>query len=245
MTLEALIFDLDGTLADTEEAHRQAFNAAFISLGLWWDWGPQLYGELLVISSGTDRLHHYIEHRLDAAPAQKARLRASVPAIHATKSEFYRELVRTGKPPLRPGVGRLVGEARDQGLKIAVVSTTTSANALELLANHFKQPAGGVVELLVCADEVPRRKPAPDLYRRALSLLRKPAEACLAFEDSANGLRAALAAGLATVATPSRWTAAQDFAGADALLPDLHDLSLDQARQMYQSARRRRDIAAA
>ena len=244
MTLEALIFDLDGTLADTEEAHRQAFNAAFISLGLWWDWGPRLYGELLEISSGADRLHHYIEHRLKAAPAERARLRASVPAIHATKSELYRELLRAGKPPLRPGVERLVGEARKQGLTIAVVSTTTSANALELLGNHFK-PAGGGVELLVCADEVPRRKPAPDLYRRALSLLRKPAGACLVFEDSANGLRAALAAGLATVATPSRWTMMQDFAGADALLPDLHDLSLDQARRIHQSARRRRDIAAA
>lgn len=244
MTLEALIFDLDGTMADTEEAHRQAFNAAFIKLELWWDWGPPRYSELLEISSGLDRLHHYVD-KLKAAPEEKARLHAIVPAIHATKSEFYLELLRLGQPPLRSGVKRLIGEAQEQGLKVAVVSTTTSANALELLGSHFKRPACRGMDLLVCVDEVPRRKPAPDLYQRALSLLRKPAGACLAFEDSANGLRAAHAAGLAAIVTPSRWTMAQDFTGADALLPGLDDLSLEQAHLLHRSARLRRDIAAA
>lgn len=233
MTLEALIFDLDGTMAETEDVHRSAFNAAFIKLELWWDWGPPTYSELLEVSGGVARLHHYIE-RLKASAADKARLHAIVPAIHGTKSDICIELLRAWKPPLRPGVRRLIGEARDHGLKVAVVTTSATANALAVLENHFH----GEVDLLVCADEVARRKPAPDLYQRALALLRKPAQACVAFEDSANGLRAARAAGLVTVVTPSRWTMAQDFAGADRLRPDLGDQHLEDVRRIHQWKRR-------
>jgi HAD superfamily hydrolase (TIGR01509 family) len=219
MSLKALIFDLDGTMADTEELHRQAFNAAFIRLELWWDWGPLRYSELLEVSGGQDRLHRYVDS-LKVPPAEKARLHAIVPVIHYTKSEIYAELLRAGQPPLRPGVKRVVAEARQEGLKVAVISSTASANARAILDVHFGK---GEIDLLVSAEEVARRKPAPDLYLRALSLLRLPAEDCMAFEDSASGLRAARAAGLATVVTPSRWTMAQDFTGADFLLRDLSE----------------------
>lgn len=219
MSLKALIFDLDGTMADTEERHRQAFNAAFIKLDLWWDWGPLRYSELLEVSGGLERLHHYVDS-LKTGAAEKTRLHAIVPVIHYTKSEIYAELLRTGQPPLRPGVKRLVAEAQQEGLKVAVISSTASANARAVLDVHFGQ---GGIDLLVSAEEVARRKPAPDLYLRALSLLRLPAGDCVAFEDSANGLRAARAAGLATVVTPSRWTMAQDFTGAHLLLHDLSE----------------------
>lgn len=240
MTLEALIFDLDGTMADTEEVHRQAFNAAFIKLELWWDWGPLRYSELLEVSSGVDRLHHYVDS-LKVAPAEKAWLHAIVPAIHATKSEIYIELLRNWQPPLRAGVKRLVADAREAGLQVAVVSTSATANARAVLDNHFR----GEIDLLVCVDEVARRKPAPDLYQRALALLRKPAGACIAFEDSANGVRAARAAGLATIVTPSRWTMAQDFGGASALLPDLARLGLEEVRRIHHAARAAHGRAAA
>ena len=233
MTLEALIFDLDGTMADTEEVHRQAFNAAFIKLDLWWDWGPLRYCELLEVSSGVERLHRYVDS-LDVTPSEKARLHATVPLIHFTKSEIYLDLLRHWQPPLRPGVKRLVGEARDAGLQVAVVTTSATANARAILDNHFK----GEIDLLVCADEVARKKPAPDLYLRALSLLRKPASACVALEDSANGLRAARAAGLVTIVTPSRWTMAQDFSGADLLRPDLEAIGLEDVRRLHHAARR-------
>jgi beta-phosphoglucomutase-like phosphatase (HAD superfamily) len=131
-------------------------------------------------------------------------------------------------------VKRLVGEAHEQGLQVAVVTTSATANARAVLDNHFK----GEIALLVCADEVPRKKPAPDIYLRALSLLRKSATACVALEDSANGLRAARAAGLATIVTPSRWTMAQDFAGADLLRPDLEAIGLEDVRRLHHAARR-------
>jgi len=219
VSLRALIFDLDGTIADTEELHRQAFNAAFIKLELGWDWSPQRYAALLAVSGGEDRLHRYVDS-LRAASAEKARLHAIVPAIHYTKTEIYAQLLRAGQPPLRPGVKRLAEEARREGLRIAVVSSSASAHAREIVDRRL------AIDLLVSAQEVARRKPAPDLYLRALSLLRLPAGDCLAFEDSANGLRAARAAGLATVVAPSRWTAAQDFSGAEQLLPDLSEFSL-------------------
>jgi HAD superfamily hydrolase (TIGR01509 family) len=214
--MRALIFDLDGTVVDTEELHRQAFNAAFIKLELWWDWSPQRYAELLEVSGGLERLHHYVES-LKTGRTEKARLHAIVPVIHSTKSEIYAALLRAGQPPLRPGVKRVVAEAHEEGLKVAVISSTASANAREVIDRHFS------IDLLVSAEEVAKRKPAPDLYLRALSLLRLPAEDCLAFEDSANGLRSARAAGLATVVTPSRWTTAQDFTGAHLLLRDLSE----------------------
>jgi HAD superfamily hydrolase (TIGR01509 family) len=226
MTLKALILDLDGTVADTEELHRQAFNAAFIKLELWWDWSAQRYASLLKVSGGQDRLHYYVDS-LRVTPAEKARLHAIVPVIHYTKSEIYAGLLRAGQPPLRPGVKRLIGEARAAGIKVAVISSTASANAREIVDRHFE------TDLLVSAEEVARRKPAPDLYLRALSLLRLPAEACIAFEDSANGLRAARAAGLATVVTPSRWTLDQDFGGADRVLGDLSELRLDELQHLH------------
>jgi HAD superfamily hydrolase (TIGR01509 family) len=240
MTLEALIFDLDGTMADTEEVHRQAFNAAFIKLELWWDWGPLRYSELLEVSSGVERLHAYVDS-LKAARHEKAALHAIVPSIHATKSAIYLELVRNWQPPLRAGVKRLIGEARDQGLPVAVVSTSATANARAVLDNHFDRE----IALLTCVDEVPSRKPAPDLYLRAAAQLRKPASACVAFEDSANGLRAARAAGMTAIVAPSRWTLSQDFAGAHALIPDLERLNLEEVRRIHHAARERRGRAAA
>lgn len=240
MTLEALIFDLDGTMADTEDLHRQAFNAAFIKLGLWWDWGPLRYSELLAVSRGIERLHHHVDS-LEAGPAERRRLHAIVPMIHFTKSEIYLDLLRNWQPPLRAGVKRLIGEARDQGLAVAVVTTSATANARAVLDSHFR----GEIALLVCADEVARRKPAPDLYQRALALLRKPASAGVAFEDSANGLHAARAAGLATIVTPSRWTMAQHFAGADLLRPDLGAIGLEDVRRVHHTARESGGRAAA
>ena len=261
MSLEALIFDLDGTMADTEEAHREAFNAAFSQFQLQWNWGPLLYSELLEISGGVDRLHHYIE-TLDQPPAEKERLHELVPAVHRAKSRIYSDVLNQGAVPLRPGVKRLIREAQSEDLKVAVVSTTASANARALLDAHSGRPDFRRVDLVLSVDVVRRRKPAPDIYERALALLGKPAEVCVAFEDSANGLRAARSAGLTTVVTPTIWTVAQDFTGTDLLLRGLGDpefslpysdeqavgasqLGLAQLRRMHEAALRRRAVAEA
>ena len=234
--LEALIFDLDGTLADTEETHRQAFNAAFIEFALWWDWSPPLYASLLKTSGGKERLRDYIG-TLRVSAAERERLLAIVPALHDTKTRIYTELLVRGQRPFRPGVLPLLRAAKSAGLKLAIASTTTSANVDALLQANLGAARDLAFDVIACGDQVPVKKPAPDIYRLVLASLRLPSEACIAFEDSLNGLRAAKAAGLATVVTPSRWTAEEDFAGADLVLPSLEGLDLPRLDRLLGDAR--------
>jgi HAD superfamily hydrolase (TIGR01509 family) len=218
MTLEALIFDVDGTLADTEETHRQAFNYAFVRYGLDWEWSRPLYRELLRVSGGKERIAHFIA-ALEVSRAEKSQLLRLVPAIHSAKTEIYTELIGDGRCTLRPGVARLLAEAQEADLKLAVASTTTSANVHALLARH----GAPRFHTIACGDLVPHKKPAPDIYDVVLSTLGLPADQCVAFEDSANGVRAATAAGLFTVVTPSQWTVGEPFDRADLELPHLGD----------------------
>jgi len=220
MALEALIFDLDGTMADTEEAHRQAFNAAFLEHSLFWDWDRPKYTELLKISGGHERIAAYVES-LRMPDDEKASLRAMVGAIHRTKTRIYNELITEGKVRLRHGVARLLLEARAAGKQLAIVATTAAANVTPLIANALGEEAYYWFKAIVSADHVAHKKPAPDLYRLVLSELALSAPECVAFEDSASGVKAARAAGLFTIVTPTLWTRQQDLAGADLFLYDL------------------------
>jgi HAD superfamily hydrolase (TIGR01509 family) len=222
MSIKALIFDVDGTIADTEETHRQSFNAAFLEHGLPWDWSRREYAELLRTSGGKERLAVYID-RLEAPRREQARLKRMVQLIHATKTRIYAELIADGRAPLRPGVARLIGEARSSGVRLGIASTTTSANISALIGAQLGAEAWDWFEALACGDVVAHKKPAPDIYVRALGMLRLPAEACVAFEDSVNGLRSAKAAGLYTLVTPTAWGEGQDFSGADLSLRSLGD----------------------
>jgi HAD superfamily hydrolase (TIGR01509 family) len=222
MKLEGLLFDLDGTIADTEELHREAFNATFAEAGLPWHWGPNRYAELLHVSGGAERIAFHVD-ALNAPAQEKARFLRMVPALHREKTRIHGELVAARRLRARPGVARLIEEARGAGLRIGIAATSASANVEALLASVFGGDGRAAIGAIVCADQVARKKPAPDLYERLLVTLGLPASACVAFEDSENGLAAAKAAGLYTVVTPTRWTMAQDFAGADLLLPTLGD----------------------
>ena len=233
--LEALIFDVDGTLADTEETHRQAFNAAFIEFELWWDWSPTRYAELLHVSGGRERILHYID-TLGLPPAERARVRELMPALHRTKTRIYTELIERGQRPFRPGVAKLLEAARATGLKLAIASTTTAVNVDALLRANLARTPHLAFDVIACADQVGAKKPAPDIYNLVLASLHLPATSCIAFEDSQNGLRAAKAAGLVTVVTPSRWNAGEDFSAADRVLASLEEVGVPELERLLGEA---------
>jgi HAD superfamily hydrolase (TIGR01509 family) len=223
---DALIFDVDGTLADTEEAHRVAFNLAFERFRLGWVWKPAAYRSLLGITGGKERLKHFIES-LPVDASERRRLKALVPEIHAEKTRFYSSFVADGAVPLRQGVETLLNEAHSDGLELAIASTTTAVN-IDALLNATLGPRGlGMFNVVVCGDSVHAKKPAPDIYRLALQGLGVRPERAVAFEDSSNGLRAATAAGLRCVVTPTYWTEGSDFTGAALLLRDMKALTLE------------------
>ena len=229
MTLQALIFDVDGTIADTEEVHRQAFNAAFLAMDLRWNWSAGEYMELLKVSGGPERLAHYISG-LRVKAEERQRLAGLVAAIHREKTRLYYELISDGRAAARPGVARLMNEAREAGVKLALAATSTTANVEALVSAVLGPKALGWFSAVASADDVPHKKPAPDLYLRILGTLRLPASECAAIEDSENGVRAARAAGLFTIATPSRWTATQNFSAAELVQHSLDEPPLSLAR---------------
>ena len=220
MRLKALIFDVDGTLADTEEAHRSAFNEAFLEAGLDWNWSKPKYAHLLSTTGGKERMAaHIASLPLDAGA--KAALQERIPALHKAKTERYARMILEGQAPLRTGVVRLLDEAASRGVRVCIATTTTFANIEALLVTHLGKDALERFAVIGAGDQVARKKPAPDIYEWVLEQSQLAADECVAIEDSLNGLRAAKAAGLYTIVTPSYWTKTEDFAAADLVLPAL------------------------
>jgi HAD superfamily hydrolase (TIGR01509 family) len=213
-TLSALIFDVDGTLAETEEIHRIAFNEAFTAAGLPWHWDQALYGELLAVTGGKERMAHF--QTTHDVPEKLAP--ADIAALHAAKTALYTQRVAQGHLALRPGIRRLLNEARDAGLKLALATTTSHPNVTALIAACAPVPE---FDVIAAGDDVPAKKPAPDVYTLALQRLGLPPEACIAVEDTQNGVRSALGAGLRCLLTTSVYGGAGPFPGAIAVLSDL------------------------
>jgi HAD superfamily hydrolase (TIGR01509 family) len=218
--LEALIFDVDGTLSDTErDGHRVAFNRAFADAGLDWDWGVELYGDLLSVTGGKERLAHYLErYRPDFQPPKP--VAEFVADLHAAKTKHYLDILAEHGIPLRPGVERLLTEAREAGLRLAIATTTTPANVTALLESLLPGKLDWF-EVIGAGDVAPAKKPAPDIYRYVLNELRLEPDRCLAFEDSGLGLLSSLGAGLKTIVTVNPYTTGQDFSGAALVIDNL------------------------
>jgi len=218
--LTTLLFDVDGTLADTEEIHRQSFNKAFRQADLDWEWSQALYGELLAVTGGKERIRHYLAiHRTNfEAPLN---LDEYVAGLHAAKTDIYTRSMAAGELSLRPGVLRLLEAAREAGLRLGIATTTTPANVTALLQHSISPDAMRWFDVIAAGSVVPAKKPAPDIYRFAMQAMDVSADECLAFEDSENGLHSARGAGLETLITINEYTKDHDFTDAAMVVDSL------------------------
>jgi len=217
--LQALIFDVDGTLADTErDGHRVAFNMAFKDAGLDWVWSEDLYGELLSVTGGKERIRHYLDNYRPDVTLETDDEAGYIAELHKNKTAHYTKLLESGAIPLRSGVERLLNEAREAGLRLAIATTTTPVNVEALLTHTLGAESMDWFEVIAAGDIVPAKKPAPDIYDYALEKMKLRPEDCLAFEDSSNGIRSSSAANLKTVITINGYTKEDDFSSADLVL---------------------------
>ena len=232
--LKALIFDVDGTLADTESAHRAAFNHAFAEEGLGWVWDESLYTELLNISGGKERMLHYWKAtRPGIVDLAGDGLRDTIARLHELKTAAYEGMVNDGQVELRPGVLELIMAAHQAGLALAIATTTSPVNIAALLRKAIGQDWRTFFSVVEDASTAPVKKPHPQVYLQTLQRMGLDASQCLAIEDSANGLQAARAAGLATIITPNRFTQHHNFDGALRVLPDLQGTDVAQLQAWH------------
>ena len=235
MELKSLIFDVDGTLADTEDAHRLAFNDAFDLAGFNWVWDRALYKELLAVTGGKQRIRFFLEKTNDAA-LSRPDLDTLIPELHASKTDFFINRLKGGQVPLRPGVDKLIQQARDQGTAISIATTSTPINVETLIRVNLGDDALGWFEVIGDGGKVPVLKPEPDVYDWVLEQIGlEPGEA-LALEDSRNGLVAAMAANIPVLIVTNDYTQGQDFAGALACLETYDGLSLKKLRALHSGA---------
>ena len=231
--ISAIIFDVDGTLAETEELHRQAFNLAFEQAGLDWRWDEALYRELLQVTGGKERILHFAAKHTDLPREEAERL---APRLHAAKTAIYTGYVDDGAIPLRPGIADFIEAADRAGLRLAIATTTSLPNVTSLLTSAFGARWPALFPVIAAGDMVPRKKPAPDIYHLALQQLGLPPELCVAIEDSRNGVLSATGAGLRVIVVRSLYGSEDDVSGAAQVLASPTELTLDTLARLGNSA---------
>lgn len=226
--LQALIFDVDGTLSETEEIHRAAFNQAFAEAGLGWNWDQTVYRRLLDVTGGKERIGYFLRDFDAPRPYDLAtngsELGSWIASLHARKTAIYNDLIDRGAAGLRPGIEDLIRQAKTEGVRLAIATTTSLPNVESLIRATLGRGALADFEVISAGDMVKAKKPAPDVYLLALQRLGLPPEACLALEDSVNGLQSARSAQLPVVVTRSIYTDHQHFPEALAVVSDLRAL---------------------
>jgi HAD superfamily hydrolase (TIGR01509 family) len=220
--MEALIFDCDGVLVDTErDGHRVAFNRAFAALGLPFEWSVEAYGELLRIAGGKERMRFYFDN--SRWPVEAADRDALIKQLHQLKTDYFIQLIESGELPVRSGINRIVDDAYAAGIRLAVCSTSNERAVIGVVKRLLGLERYAKFAGIFAGDAVSRKKPDPAIYLLAVERLHLDPTRCLVIEDSHNGLVAANRASIACVITTSTYTKAENFDDAAAVYPELGD----------------------
>ena len=235
--MKAIIFDCDGVLADTErDGHRVAFNKAFQKKGLTTDWGVELYGKLLEVSGGKERMRHYFDNY--GWPCDDEVKDVLISELHKLKTDYFMQIIESGQLPPRPGVRRLIDEAIAANLNLAVCSTSHERAVNLVVEKLFGPERKERFDEILAGDVVSRKKPDPEIYNLASDKLNLEPSECIVVEDSRNGLLAAKAAGMHCVVTTNDYTKNEDFSEADLVVSELGDppniqITLETIRSIY------------
>lgn len=220
MSFQALIFDVDGVVAETEaEGHRVSFNKVFEEEGLDARWDHALYGELLKIAGGKERMKTVVygrDFKKDVGDKEEY-----IKKLHKRKTEIFQQLIHAGRLPARPGIKRLIEEAHGRGIKLGIGSTSNIDAVTTLLKSTLGEKAFGCFDVVLAGDVVKRKKPDPEIYSLNSERLGvAPAECCVV-EDMVIGLQAAKAIGMKCIITRSYYSRNDDFSGADLVVDSL------------------------
>ena len=224
MLLSAVFFDVDGTIAETEELHRKSFNESFREFNLDWFWDKPIYKELINIGGGKERIEHYMKRAWPEMLEYK-NLSKYINSIHKVKNEIYEDYINESKLNFRPGVLRLIEELKKNNIKIALVSSSSEMNVNNLLNKGLKIKPKNYFDIIAHGDCTKNKKPSPEIYEWTLEKLKLSSQSCIAIEDSPRGLESALAANIKVVITPSDLTLDEKFEGAELVVSSLGEPS--------------------
>ena len=221
--MKALIFDCDGVLVDTErDGHRVAFNKTFANMGYGVEWSVELYGELLSISGGKERMKHYFNQ--EGWPDGVSDKDQLILDLHKMKTDMFMQIIESGELALRPGVARLIDEAIADGNVLLAICSTSNERSVNLIAEKLLgSQRKAKFSAILAGDVVSKKKPDPEIYNLAVKRLAVKPDECVVVEDTRNGLLAAKAAGMKCAITTNGYTEKEDFSEADLVVPELGD----------------------